>query len=238
MFGAWQAGAWKILSEWFHPDLVVGTSAGALNGWAIAGGCQADELVEQWLEPSHALRVSLRRPWRGVFDASSLESSVRSLYERSTPRVPTGVVAVELRRMKPRLFRTPGADWRHLLASCSVPFALPPVRIEGALYCDGGLLSPLPLWAAAEMGARRILALNALPFVPSRVVRCFVKTVRTLAGAPHRPAGIGCVVLSPSQRIERMRDLLLWDQTRAARAIEMGMRDARNISVLSCSERK
>ena len=45
MFGAYQAGAWNVLSQRFQPDMVVGTSVGALNGWAIAGGCPPDELL-------------------------------------------------------------------------------------------------------------------------------------------------------------------------------------------------
>jgi predicted acylesterase/phospholipase RssA len=32
MFGAWQAGAWSVLARHFQPDLVVGASAGSLNG--------------------------------------------------------------------------------------------------------------------------------------------------------------------------------------------------------------
>jgi len=46
MFGAYQAGAWKVLSEQIEIDLVVGASVGAVNGWSIAGGCSADELIE------------------------------------------------------------------------------------------------------------------------------------------------------------------------------------------------
>ena len=38
-WGAWEAGAWKVLSQTFQPDLIVGASVGAWNGWAIAGGC-------------------------------------------------------------------------------------------------------------------------------------------------------------------------------------------------------
>ena len=37
MFAAWEAGVWKALSGRFQPDVIVGTSAGAWNGWAIAG---------------------------------------------------------------------------------------------------------------------------------------------------------------------------------------------------------
>src|ERR1035438_5321759 len=46
MFGAYQAGAWNVLSRRFQPDLVVGASVGALNGWAIAGGCSPAELLD------------------------------------------------------------------------------------------------------------------------------------------------------------------------------------------------
>jgi predicted acylesterase/phospholipase RssA len=50
MFGAYQAGAWEVLSETFKPDIVVGASIGSLNGWAVAGGCDPQELSRRWLE--------------------------------------------------------------------------------------------------------------------------------------------------------------------------------------------
>ena len=37
MFRGYQAGAWKVLRSRLRPDIVIGASAGALNGWAIAG---------------------------------------------------------------------------------------------------------------------------------------------------------------------------------------------------------
>jgi len=48
MYGAYQAGAWKELADVFRPDLVVGASIGALTGWAIAGGCEPEELIARW----------------------------------------------------------------------------------------------------------------------------------------------------------------------------------------------
>ena len=54
MFGAYQAGAWKELSPYFQPDVVVGTSVGALNGWTIAGGVAPDELLRYWSDESLA----------------------------------------------------------------------------------------------------------------------------------------------------------------------------------------
>ena len=68
MYGAYQAGAWKALADVFHPDLVVGASIGALTGWAIAGGCHPDELVDRWLHLEAAERYPLEvsphsAPW-------------------------------------------------------------------------------------------------------------------------------------------------------------------------------
>jgi predicted acylesterase/phospholipase RssA len=68
MFGAYQAGAWNVLSKRFQPDLVAGTSVGAINGWAIAGGCSAADLLAMWREPAtgHLMRLRVPfAPWKG-----------------------------------------------------------------------------------------------------------------------------------------------------------------------------
>lgn len=51
LFGAWQAGAWSVLAERFEPDLIVGASIGALNGYLIASGATPEELIEVWRDP-------------------------------------------------------------------------------------------------------------------------------------------------------------------------------------------
>ncbi len=80
MFGAYQAGVWNVLSQRFQPDMVVGTSAGALNGWAIASGCSPAASAAQrdlhqrarfalgalygWAAPDRILYSSLAFPFR------------------------------------------------------------------------------------------------------------------------------------------------------------------------------
>src|SRR5207342_2949783 len=71
-----------------------------------------------------------------------------------------GVVVTDTLRLKPRLFTGAEVNCRHLRASCG---AYP---IQGRMYTDGGLLNPLPLWAAREMGATQILAIDVLPRWP------------------------------------------------------------------------
>src|ERR1035441_4507688 len=83
MFGAYQAGAWNVLSRHFQPDLVVGTSVGALNGWAIAGGCSAADLLAMWREPATAGLTRMRFPlipWNGCINPAALDRQVRDWY--------------------------------------------------------------------------------------------------------------------------------------------------------------
>src|ERR1035437_3866188 len=51
LWAAWEVGVWSVLRERFRPDLIVGASAGAWNGWAIAGGCTPLELARPWARP-------------------------------------------------------------------------------------------------------------------------------------------------------------------------------------------
>src|SRR6266849_2527718 len=184
MFGAYQAGAWKELSTRFQPDIVVGTSVGALNGWAIAGGCPTGELVSRWCDKSAADFLRLRfplYPWHGFFDDASFFRRVQEFFSAFTPRIPIGVTLTDVLRLRPRLVRSEEITWKHLAAACAIPVGLPPVRIDGRRYTDGGVLSVLPLWAAAEMGATRAIAINALPELPSRLLRTAMRTLRWIS---------------------------------------------------------
>ena len=105
------------------------------------------------------------------------------------------MVLVDLLRMKPRTITGPvitGANIRveHLLASCAVPGAAWPRRIDGRWYLDGGLLNPLPVWAAVELGATRIVALNACP----EFLRCCSALCESLPGLFRPPPSLaaGC----------------------------------------------
>ena len=61
MYAAWEVGVWKALAPHLQPDVIVGASAGAWNGWAIAGGATPEELEREWLDSSLA-SVRVLRP--------------------------------------------------------------------------------------------------------------------------------------------------------------------------------
>jgi NTE family protein len=236
MFGAYQAGAWNVLSQRFQPDLVVGTSVGALNGWAIAGGCSSAELLAMWRDPATAGLIRLRFPfvpWQGCIDPTALLRQVEDWYARFQPRVPYSATVVEVPRL--RLVRVPHERItpQHLMASCAVPFGYPPVRIDGRFYVDGGLLDILPVWAAAEMGATRVIAVNALPHMPSRPLRAVMRGVRFLGRKPAAVAGLDVVAISPSSPLGSIRDALTWSPENVRRWIQQGEDDALRLTELS-----
>jgi len=219
MFAAWEVGAWKALQRHFQPDLIVGASAGAWNGWAIAGGCSPDELARDWLDPRTGKIMQLGLHSTGILRPQALHEKARDLFARFQPRVPFGLVMVEVPRLRMQLVRGPEVTWRHLAATCAIPLCFPPVAIQGRSYVDGGLRAALPLWAAEEMGARRAVALNVLTTLPFRALRRVIP--------PRRPsAALEVIRLEPSQRLGPLRDAAHWTTANIERWIELGERDA------------
>ena len=225
MFGAWQAGAWRALSGRLAPDLIVGVSVGALNGYAVAGGATGEELCGFWREGRLARIGGLPR-------------TIRELMERYSPRSEYAAVITDLLRMKPVIVDARDITWKHLAASCAIPLILPQRRIGGRWYSDGGLLNPLPVWAAVDLGATHIVALHALPEIPSRLLAPFVRGFRSVAGYhPPAPSEVSLQVLMPSQRLGQMRDALAWKRANVERWLTQGFEDAQNISIPNCTAR-
>jgi len=228
MFGAWQAGAWSALAPAFQPDLVVGASVGSLNGYAIAAGWSPEELCDFWRHPLVA--GGFRR----------LPEMIQALVAAHPLQIEYAAVLVDPLRMKPRTFSGSEITWRHLAASCAVPGALPPRRIGGRWYLDGGLLNPLPVWAAVELGATRIIALQALPDIPSLLLKPFVRVFRAVFGHhPKLQSNVELITLLPSQRLGSLSDAVSWKRENIDRWLEQGARDvlaAKNIYNPKCSK--
>lgn len=222
MFGAWQAGAWRALAGRIQPDLVVGASIGSLNGYAIAGGCTPDELAHFWLRAETA---RLRR----------LPENIRVLMSHFSPRVEFAVVLTDLTRMKPKIFRGGEITWKHLAASCALPGVLPQRRIGGRWYSDGGLLNPLPVWAAVELGATRIVALHALPRIPAAWLAHLARGFQRVCG--HHPPladGVELTVIQTEGSLGSLMDSIRWKRENIERWMDQGFAAATNISIPDC----
>jgi len=214
LFGAWQAGAWSVLARHVTPDLIVGASVGSLNGYVIASGATPDEIKAMWLDPAFA-------------HFADLSSNIRKMMAHYTPRIPFAITATELPRMKPRIFKDSQITWQHLAASCALPFVVPQVRIGSRWYSDGGLLGALPLWAAVELGASRIIGLQALAQPASwwlyQGVRAFRGMARKLPAVPPR---IQVLEISHRQPLGSVRDTIQWKRANIERWLDQGAEDA------------
>ena len=218
LYAAWEVGVWKALRDRISIDLVVGASAGAWNGWAIAGGATVDELERDWLDPATGRILAWGPHSKGLLRPENLHRKSRDLFARYRPRIPFGATVVEVPRLRTRLLRDSEVTWQHLAASCSIPFFFPPVRIDGKHYVDGGLRGALPLWAAEAMGATRAIAVNAL-------THPLFRAVHTLLDRHRASAALEVIRIEPSEPLGRLSDAVVWSEPLIARWLALGERD-------------
>ncbi|MBC7925798.1 MAG: patatin-like phospholipase family protein [Bryobacteraceae bacterium] len=228
MFGSYQAGVWDVLSTVYQPDIVVGASVGSLNGRLIAGGCTGPELVDRWLN----LHVMSELRWRmpnsltdGILDSSRLVDTIQEMCAGYHVQTEFGVVLTELKRMRPTLFRAPDIRWKHIAASCSVPFILPQYQIDGNYYTDGGLMDPLPVWAALEMGATRIVAVNLLKTRSSWIKRLVQGVQLWSKYSPPGAGDVEIIEITPENPLGSAWDSMCWTSPNTSRWIDMGRTD-------------
>jgi NTE family protein len=225
MFGAYQAGAYRAISEQFEPDMVVGASVGALNGWSIAGGATAEQLAERWRDPAIGHVLKLREDKRFRFDPDPLRRHAEELYREFTPQVRFGLVVVKLRGLADYLVEHPDVTAEHLQATASIPICLPAVRIGEHRYLDGGVLEKLPVWAAVEMGATRIIAVDCLQ-VSNWWIRSGMRAFRRLKAKRKLPADLDITLITPGAPLGAWDDAVAWKRENIERWIELGARDA------------
>jgi NTE family protein len=148
------------------PDIVVGTSAGSVVGALYAYGYNGFQLQKIALDMDEATISDWAVPFfsnsSGVLKGEALQDYVDKAV-RKTPleklRIPFGCVATDLKNGQPILFRR-GDTGLAVRASSSVPSVFQPVTIRGHTYVDGGLVAPVPVRFAKEMGADFIIAVN------------------------------------------------------------------------------
>jgi NTE family protein len=226
MFGAYQAGAYRSIAERLHIDMVVGASVGALNGMVIASGCPPEHLIGLWLDPAagQTLRLLPNSRWR--LDPSPLRAQAEQLCRDYQPRIPFGVVVLELPWLRARLIQYPAVQPADLQATCAIPLVLPAVRIGSSRCVDGGLREKLPIQAALEMGATHIIAIDSLPGVETWWLQAAISFGRLFKPRRRYPPGLDLTIISPSAPLGDVAAAVFWKRENSARWIDLGARDA------------
>jgi NTE family protein len=172
--GAVQVGMLHALMEaGIRPDLMIGTSVGAVNAAWLAG--QPD--LEGALKLA-AIWSGLRRqdifplnPWAGALGLFGRtnhvipNSGLRSVLEKHLPYkrleealVPVHVITTDLKNGRAVVLSS-GPAIPALLASTAIPGVFPPVTIGRRDLVDGGVANHTPIAAAVELGASRVVVL-------------------------------------------------------------------------------
>jgi NTE family protein len=156
-------GAIKALeAQGIVPDIVVGTSAGAVVGALYAAGNGGFELQKLAIQMEEGQLNDWSLPDRGVIRGEALQNFVNhAIGQRPLEKLPRlfAAVATDLQSGEAMVFRI-GNTGMAVRASSSVPGIFQPVKINGREYVDGGLVSPVPVKAARDMGADFVIAVD------------------------------------------------------------------------------
>jgi NTE family protein len=173
--GAHEVGMLRALIErGIVPDLVLGTSVGAINGAAVAADPSADgvrRLARLWGEiggrgvfGGSVLRraATLARTRTHLHGNDALRARLAETFGHGRIEdlsVPFQCVAASIERASEHWFAA-GPLVDAVLASAAVPGLLPPVEIGGEHFIDGGIVNSIPVSRAVELGARQVFVLH------------------------------------------------------------------------------
>jgi len=153
-------------AQGIRPDIIVGSSAGSVIAALFASGATGNDLNRLALNLDEATIADWGLPFAGRFGGLIKGDALQNMVNREVQnktieqmRIPLGIVATELQSGKGVLFRN-GNTGQAVRASCSVPGVFQPTVIGGKEYVDGGLVAPVPVSYARQMGATLVIAVN------------------------------------------------------------------------------
>jgi NTE family protein len=158
-------GVIQVLEEnGIRPDYVIGTSAGSFVAALYASGKTGAQLgqIAETLEEAAFTDWTLPIFNRGVMRGEALGRYVNQLVGQKLIEqmaLPLGIVATDLQSGNAIVFRR-GDTGTAVRASSAVPAIFQPVRIAGREYVDGGLVAPVPVRFARDMGAEYVIAVD------------------------------------------------------------------------------
>ncbi len=163
-------GALKALeSKGLKPDIVAGTSAGALAGAFYADGYAPDEIAELFQDKVFREFVGITLPKVGFFKTAGLLKFIKkNLRAKSFEQLQIPFVAVATDWKKARA--VPFSQGKELaeavVASCSIPIIFYPQYIDEVPYVDGGLFKNLPV-SIIRQECKYVIGINVVPIMPA-----------------------------------------------------------------------
>lgn len=257
-FGAMQAGAVEVLlAAGLEPKMIVGTSAGALNAVSLAGDPTPDgvrELQAGWkaVGPKEigmpSALTSIRRyltnqdgliPSEGLarFVSKRLPATAQTFGElRALRGIEAYTVAVCMENAEVVAFGDRDEDrlLDGIMSSTALPPYLPPWRVNGMRYIDGGVSSKLPVLSAINRGATQVVALDVSTAAGALEAARGIRGVSLYAlalmveGQTAAELNLARATGAPVRiiRLPAPPDIPVWDYTQSERLIELGRETA------------
>jgi NTE family protein len=233
VLGATQVGMLRaLLAHGVQPDLVVGTSVGALNGAMLATDpnmATVDRMQELWTSLSRSgvfadsvvaqvARLAAQRthlhsalPLRRMLEQHLSVQRIEELPVRFE------CVAASIERSVAHWF-SDGPVIDAVIASCAVPGLFPPARIGEEHYYDGGLVHSIPVGRAAQLGAQRIYVLH-------------VGRIERVLKPPRWPWEVGLIAFEIARRNRFVEEVAMLGSRIEVHVLPSGEPDTRALNV-------
>jgi NTE family protein len=176
--GAFQVGVCQYLQEagWV-PDMVCGTSIGAINAVAIGSGMKLEQMAHFWkiYDRRKMFRNTIQRFILSLFnlrkfsplmDPAPMRDLLSKLVDLDALRKSSQeiiITAVNLKTSQLRYFNHDMITIDHVMASAAVPMIFPWQFIDGEPYWDGGVMDNTPITPAIEHRAKQIIVVLSSP---------------------------------------------------------------------------
>lgn len=182
--GAFHIGFLEVLLEnGIKPDVIAGTSAGAIVAGVYASGVSPKKMQALFSEQQSLIQSTLEKRLSlipsGLIKGSTLEFILKGITKNkgfASLNPPTAIVATDIHNGQPVIFTSPQLAARSkqknctfitkspvseaIRASISIPGIFQPIKVKGYTLVDGGLVSNVPADVLKLMGVKKILAVN------------------------------------------------------------------------------
>jgi NTE family protein len=165
-----------LFEKGIKPDVISGTSAGAIAGAFIAAGKNPGEIRDMLKKDSFFKYTKLQFPKDGLMKLDGL----KELFQKEIPAnnleeldIPLFVTISNLNTGAIE-YRKTGVLNQTVLASSSIPILFAPVKIDGHLYVDGGLLDNIPI-EPIKLDCENIIVCNISPIKPKENIKNLIE---------------------------------------------------------------
>ena len=186
-------GAIQALKEHgISPDIIAGTSAGALAGVFLADGYEPAEVMDVFNKMSFREFTDFSIPKNGIFTTKRLQDILKKHIRAKSfeeLKIPLVVNTSDFEKGE-TIYFSEGPLIMPIVASCSFPIVFMPTIIDNVQHADGGLLKNLPA-SAIRKQCEKVIGINVSPistkYVKNNLIGVLEKSIQFMLDATTIP---------------------------------------------------